>query len=301
MTARISVVACSAVILLSREQAVFRFVKDLVWAFDAEWVPDPGTGRRVYGLPGDWPDMRVVEEMWRRGGASAEDPRPFLKTALCRVVSIAVVVRQRAENGRINLKIYSVPNGDEGALPEAQLIERFLKGVGTDGPQLVGFNSFNSDLNIIVQRAVANGLQSARFCKRPAKPWDDEPDYFSRQNEYSIDLQAELSAWGKGTPSLHEMATACGIPGKIDTDGTAVADLWSAGDVHRIVQYNQCDAITTYLLWLRLAHFAGHISSEQYREEQEQLERLLRDLSAKPGNEHFERYLSEWGALRDRR
>ena len=34
-----------------------------VWAFDAEWVPDPVTGRAVYGLAAPLSDLEVIEEM----------------------------------------------------------------------------------------------------------------------------------------------------------------------------------------------------------------------------------------------
>lgn len=66
---------------------MIRSVQDHLWAFDCEWVPDPRAGRLVYGLPADLPDRDVLAAMWKRGGATAEDPRPFLKTVLCRVVS----------------------------------------------------------------------------------------------------------------------------------------------------------------------------------------------------------------------
>lgn len=46
-----------------------------IFAFDAEWVPDPATGRRVLDLPGDLPDEAVIERMWAYGGATeAESP-----------------------------------------------------------------------------------------------------------------------------------------------------------------------------------------------------------------------------------
>ena len=72
---------------------MFKSVKDIVWAFDAEWVPDPATGRAVYDLPQELSDEAVMAEMWRRGGATDENPRPYLKTILCRVVSISVMAR----------------------------------------------------------------------------------------------------------------------------------------------------------------------------------------------------------------
>ena len=67
-------------------------VKARVWAFDLEWVPDPMAGRLVYGLGDDLTDLEVLQEMWRRGGATDDNPQPYLKVNLCRVVSVAVPV-----------------------------------------------------------------------------------------------------------------------------------------------------------------------------------------------------------------
>ena len=39
---------------------------------------------------------------------------------------------------------------------EAEIISRFLNAVGDKKPQLVGFNSLNVDLKILVQSATAN-------------------------------------------------------------------------------------------------------------------------------------------------
>ena len=95
---------------------------------------------------------------------------------------------------------------------------------------------------------------------------------------------------------LHEIATLSGIPGKLDVDGNQVAELWLAGDLRRIVEYNEFDALTPYLLWLRVAHFAGHFTPEEYAEEQEALRRMVEDLAGKRA--HLARYLDEWQRLR---
>jgi hypothetical protein len=36
-------------------------------------------------------EAEVFEAMWKAGGATEEEPMPYLKTILCRVVSIAAV------------------------------------------------------------------------------------------------------------------------------------------------------------------------------------------------------------------
>jgi hypothetical protein len=276
---------------------MIKLVHDEVWVFDVEWVPDVASGRRAYELAADLDDRAVLEEMWRRGGATQADPRPYLKTILCRVVSIAAVIRKRTQGGSVSLNLFSLPEPGNGAPDEATLVSRFLTKVGKVKPQLVGFNSQSADLVVLQQRALVHGLSLPEFCARPNKPWEG-PDYFARHSDHHIDLKEEFGGWGKATPSLHEFATACRIPGKTDTDGTNVVDLWLAGNVRRIVQYNECDAISTYLVWLRAALMAGHVTPQAFQQEEQQLETLLEARSKQPGHEHLGEYLTRWRALR---
>ena len=80
---------------------MFKTIPHEVWAFDLEWVPDVGSGRRAYRLGPDASDADVLREMWRQAGADEQNPRPYLKTVLCRIVSIAAVVRRHPEHGQI--------------------------------------------------------------------------------------------------------------------------------------------------------------------------------------------------------
>ena len=274
---------------------MFKSVKDIVWAFDAEWVPDPATGRAVYDLPQEPSDEAVMAEMWRRGGATDENPRPYLKTMLCRVVSISVMARY-VEEGEVRLQLRSLPAAADGAATEAQIIGRFLDGVGKQKPQLVGFNSEGADLRILLQRALASGIQSPDFARRPDKPWEGV-DYFAG-GEWHVDLIDIIGGRGRGRPSLHEVARASGIPGKFSSDGGDVADLWTAGELDRIVAYNEFDAVTTYLVWLRLAHFGGFFSTAEYDEEQQRVEALLRTEAARPERSHLSEFLAEWQRVR---
>lgn len=268
-----------------------------MWAFDAEWVPDAPSGRRAYGLPAAMPDADVFAHMWREAGATAETPRPYLKTVLCRVVSVSALVRRRAPDGSVQLALRSLPDPPTQDATEATLLDRFLNALGKSKPQLVGFNSRSADLTILTQRALVNRVTAPDFCRRPSKPWEGI-DYFARGSDYNVDLCDELSSWGKGSPSLHEIATACGIPGKLDIDGSTVVDLWEAGDVERIVQYNECDALTTYLLWLRVALFGGHLTSDDAAAEEARLASLLEAKAEEKGKEHLGTFLDAWNALR---
>ncbi len=276
---------------------MFKTVTDRVWAFDAEWVPDPTAGRLLYGVPDEVTDpAEVLDAMWLAGGATEEDPTPFLKTVVCRVVSIAAVERRVEPGGEITLRLMSLPRdpADDAQATEVGVVGTFLDAVGRYRPQLVGFNSGQSDLKILVQRGVILGLRAAGFCSRPDKPWEGI-DYFARSAEAHVDLRDVLGGWGKGTPSLHELAVLSGIPGKMDVDGNQVAGLWLAGELQRIVDYNELDAVTTYLVWLRVAHFAGHFTAAEYAEEQQRVRDLLVTLGQEKAN--LCEFLAEWERL----
>ncbi len=87
---------------------MFKTVKNRVWAFDAEWIPDPLAGRMLYKLPNDMPSKEIFEVMWEKGGATEEDPMPYLKTVLCRIVSITARVESASAGELSSLSISRV-------------------------------------------------------------------------------------------------------------------------------------------------------------------------------------------------
>jgi predicted PolB exonuclease-like 3'-5' exonuclease len=276
---------------------MFKGIQDRVWAFDLEWVPDPLAGRLVYRLSDGLSELEVLQEMWRRGGATDEDPSPFLKTSLCRIVSVAAVERRSRPDGTVALNLMSLPRDpdDDAGSAERAVVATFLEALSDHRPQLVGFNSLNSALPILLQRGLILGASAPGFCRRPDKPWEGV-DYFSRASDWHVDLKEILGAWGKASPSLHELAVQSGIPGKMEVDGTAVAELWLTGDLRKIIAYNEFDAVTTYLVWLRLAHLAGFFDDEGFAAEQRRVEELLgREISQ--GRVHLQAYLEEWVRL----
>jgi predicted PolB exonuclease-like 3'-5' exonuclease len=274
---------------------MLRAIPDAVWAFDCEWVPDPDRGRLVYELPDSTSDEEVILHMWNDAGATEENPQPFLKLIFSRVVSVAVLSRTVNTSGEMTLELHSLPKNNT-PMEERALIERFLNGIGKKQPQLVGFNSFDSDLPVLLQRGLVTGVTTPSFSKRPNKPWEGL-DYFSRASEAHLDIRAILASWGKGSPSLHQLAVSSGIPGKLGMDGNKVLDLWKEGKIREIVDYNEWDALTTYLVWLRMAFFSGLFSEEAYEAEQQSLEIFLEE-EIKKEKPHLKTYLDAWKELR---
>ncbi len=276
---------------------MFKSVHHKVWAFDVEWVPDPVAGRLVYDLPEDMTDADVMEEMWKKGGATEQDPRPFLKTVLCRVVSISMVARTFSQDDGATVRLLSLPQVGESSEEkklETHIVGTFLEAVGRDKPQVVGYNSVRADLRILVQRAVTNGLSVPSFARRPDKPWEGA-DYFSAASDWNVDMMTIVGG-NRSTPSLNELARLSGIPGKMGFDGNEVAPMWLEGGTDDIVRYNEFDALTTYLLWLRFAHFGGFLDSGEYEKEQELVREMIATEAAL-GRSHLERYIKEWNRL----
>ena len=281
---------------------MLKTLADNVFSFDVEWIPDPQSGRILHDVsPGDDPESirEAFESLWnaaRKEGDPA-DYQPYLKTILCRIVSLAGILRERVPGGEVNLKLVSLPvdPGDPSKSGEAVILSSFMKSVGRRKPQLVGFNSAQADVPIIVQRAIVHGLAGMGFSERPAKPWEGVDYFDARNSEYNVDLADALGQF-RDRPSLHQAATLSGIPGKIEVSGDAVAEMWGQGKLREIVAYNEFDAFTTHLLWARVAHFSGLLGSEQYKREQE-LVRLLLEEEISAGKTHLEKFVAEWDRL----
>ena len=272
-------------------------IHDRVWFFDLEWVPDADAAKILLDLPEDISEAEAFEALWRRAGATEEKPRPFLKYLYSRIVSIAVLmrcVRYDGPEARIEFHLRSLPRlpAEKADANEGRIILEFLDGLGKHRPQLVGFNSQESDVQVLIQRGIINQISAPTFCQRPTDRWDKN-DYFARwDNEFHLDL-LKLFSNRDMTPRLDDMAKLCGFPGKIDIDGQQVPDLWLQDDLNKIVEYNQIDALNTYLIWLRVVYFCGKMTDEQFNCELLTFRGFLAAEAAK-GKPHIGEFLDRW-------
>ncbi len=282
---------------------MIRSIGGIVVAFDCEWIPDAASARLLFPDMAAADEATCLERLWQSNGATEEVPHPFLRLMQSRVVSVAMVMRvaPKTPGGTPELRLVALPKDPDNpeARAERKVIGSFLAAIGRSKPQLVGFNSRNSDLRILAQRALALGIPAPAFLNHPTKPWEGH-DYFARDNDCSIDLM-DLITGGysgrNGMVNLHEAATLCGIPGKFDAHGNEVWELWQAGRYREIVQYNCFDAITTYLLWLRTAWISGRFVTDEYENERALLRDYLMGLCEEPETAFLEAYLTEWDRL----
>ncbi len=277
-------------------------IPELVLYFDLEWVPDAAGAKRLFDLADETTELDAMQSLWEHSPKydAEKNPRPFLKYMFSRVVSIAFLSRKTYYNRDRELvtefALNSLPKLplDSDDVDEASIIERFLYFIGERRPQLVGYNSAESDLQVLIQRGMVNEVTAPAFNKRPQKSWD-AGDYFRRwDNEDHLDL-LKLFSSGEMKPRLDELAKMCGFPGKIDVKGDQVTDLWLARDLTKIVEYNQIDTLNTYLVWLRVVYFAGLIPEEDYINEQEQFRDFLgRETEQKAEKAFLTEFLDKW-------
>ena len=278
-------------------------IAESVFSFDIEWIPDPKSAEILLKSPSaDGPSEEAkasFEALWAdaRKPNDPEDFQPYLKTILCRIVSICGILRDCPRGGTPVLKLISLPTDpkDPQKSEEKVLLTSFMKSVGRRKPQLVGYNSSQADVPIIIQRAIVHGLPGFGFSDRPSKPWEGVDYFDARNSDYNIDLAEGLGQF-RDRPSLHQAASLSGIPGKIDVSGESVAQMWLDHQLPEILAYNEFDAFTTHLLWARMAHFSGLLDTRDYEREQELVRELL-EAEIAEGKEHLVRFVDEWDRL----
>jgi predicted PolB exonuclease-like 3'-5' exonuclease len=236
----------------------------------------------------------MFKRLWAAHGATSEEPEPFLPPCLSKIVSIAVVIR-KVTNNQVTLRAgRSVcQRSDE----EKAVITRFLSEAGARSPLLVGFGSFRADQPMLVQRALVHGISAPQFCARPNKPWDGR-DYFNQYGEGVLDIYQELTMHSsmKGL-SLARMSAMCGIPGKVGLDGSQVAQAFLEGRLESIGDYNLADAISTYLLFLRMCLLAGIIDSSSYLIEQKLMLSCVLEILERRHSPFLNEFVLEWYRL----
>jgi hypothetical protein len=147
------------------------------------------------------------------------------------------------------------------------IAKQFWKGWQSYGqPTLVTFNGRFFDLPVMELAAFRYGIAvPAWFSLTGAS-------YAQPRNRYNtnahLDLQDVLTNFGAA--QLHGGLNLCaqllGKPGKMDTKGNMVQDLWEAGERERVDDYCMCDALDTYFVFLRTRVLTGHLSLDREQE-----------------------------------
>lgn len=256
-----------------------------VFAFDIETVPDIDGGRRLLGLE-DLADSEVVDAMQalRRAETGGTD---FQRLHLHRVVVISIAAQIE---GRFRL--FSL-GGDE-AQGEGDIIQRFFDGIERYTPVLVSWNGSGFDLPVLHYRGLMHGVSAGCYWDTGAANRDFRfNNYLNRFHERHLDLMDVLAGYqARANAALEDIASLCGLPGKMGMSGAEVAERVTAGDVASVRDYCETDVLNTYLLYLRFQRFRGQLDGETVERECERVRSAL-DALDRP---HLRAFLEAWQA-----
>ncbi|MGI9337191.1 MAG: 3'-5' exonuclease [Gammaproteobacteria bacterium] len=227
-----------------------------VLAVDIETVPDAAGLRLVHDMPPDVPDAEVVAMAQRL--RRQEKNNDFMPLPLHRIVVISCVLEEND-----SLRVFSLP----AAKDEGDALRRFFAGMEKlyqthrEPPRLITWNGGGFDLPVMHYRSLIHGLRAPLMWQNG----DGDANFrYNRTylNRYNtgrhLDLMDTLAMFQFGAAAkLDNVAKLCGLPGKIGIGGAHVADAFFDGRMDEISDYCECDAMLTYLLFLRYQQLAA--------------------------------------------
>ncbi len=264
-----------------------------VIVFDIETVVDADAARRVLRKP-DLSDTEARDGLSAYFLEKTDGRNDFPRQPFHQVVAISYghLIREPGETGS-ELVIRQLATGGNAESCEQELVAAFFQLIESRAPQLVSFNGRGFDVPVLKYRAMAHGIA----CPRWFTQGDKWTNYDSRYNPtYHCDLLEVLSDFGASARcSMDEVAAVFGVPGKLETAGDNVRDMFENGEIEAIRNYCETDVLTTMLIFLQHQHFSGAISDNSYQRTLLGIRNYLENEAE--NRPHLGEYLNAWRAI----
>ena len=262
-----------------------------VIVFDIETVVDADAAKRLLRQPA-FDDVEARDALAdyfldKTDGRNDFARQPFHQVA---AISYAHLIREPGDEGS-ELLIRRLATGGDKNSNELEMLEGFFHLIETRAPQLVSFNGRGFDVPVLKYRAMVHGLSCPRWFNQGDK-WSNYDARYSQ--EYHVDLLEVLSDHGASARcSMDEVASAFNVPGKLDTAGDNVRDMFESGQIEVIRNYCETDVCTTLLIFLRQQLFIGALSEGAYARAILGVRNYLQaESETRP---HLAEYLQAWG------
>jgi hypothetical protein len=257
-------------------------VKYLV--FDIESVPDATLIRKVKYPNIDIDDVAAVrrfqeEILQTSGGTSYFIPVTFqLPVSIC----IAKV--------KDDFTLCDIVSLDEPKFRPAEMTRLFWEGVENvySNAKLVTFNGRGFDVPLMELMAFRYGIRASRHFK----------DKFASRFRYGdkhFDIHDWLSNYNaiRVSGGLNLLAKVLGKPGKMETTGDDVYDMYLQGKLKEINEYCTHDVLDTYFAFLRTRILFGELTLEREKTILEKSREYIRSqVDRIPA---LSKYLENWG------
>lgn len=219
---------------------------------DTESVPDGELLAKVK-YPGE---LLTPEAAIERARAEAREASPsgsdFLPVTFQTPVAACVI--------RVNNKFQmeKVTCLDAPEFRAAEVVRKYWLGISLHKrASLVTFNGRGFDIPLLELAAYRQGISIQ----------DHIVHTRHRFNGNSLDLQEFFTNFGacRMVGGLNLLAKMIGLPGKMETTGDQVLELWRKGDLQAINDYCMFDTLDTYFVFLRSRVMTGDLDIEAER------------------------------------
>ena len=255
------------------------------FVFDIESVADPVLVSKVH-FAGQVPPEESVRRY--RDELLTQNNSDFIPYTFQVPVSVAV--------GKVakDFSLLDLVVLDEPAFRPHKICDDFWRGwLAYKRPTLVSFNGRGFDIPMLELAAFRYGIPMPQWFAMDAKQYEQPRNRYNMKAH--IDLHDILTNYGatRFNGGLNLAANLLGKPGKMDTQGFMVQDMYDAGKLAEINDYCRCDVLDTYFVFLRTMVLAGSLPLES----EQKLVKITRDWITQLSEKipAYRQYLDHWG------
>ena len=226
--------------------------------FDVESVADPVLVSKVHfggAVPPEGSIRKYRDELLERNNSD------FIPYTFQIPISVAIA-KVAKDFSLIDLVLLDKP-----AFRPHQICQDFWRGWEKyKRPILVSFNGRGFDIPLLELAAFRYGIPIPQWFAMDTKTFDQPRYRYNTKNH--LDLHDILTNNGttRFNGGLNLAASLLGKPGKMDTQGFMVQDMYDAGKLLEINDYCRCDVLDTYFVFLRTMVLGGNLSLENEQE-----------------------------------
>jgi predicted PolB exonuclease-like 3'-5' exonuclease len=255
------------------------------FVFDIESVADAQLVSKVH-FGGKVPPEEAIRKY--RDELLAKNDSDFIPYTF--QMPISVVIGKVAED----FSLMDVVVLDEPEYRPHEICSKFWRGwAAYKQPTLVSFNGRGFDIPMLELAAFRFGISVPAWFSTDAKTFEQP------RNRYNVKMHLDLcdilTNYGASrfNGGLNLAASILGKPGKMDTQGSMVQDLYDAGELAKINDYCRCDVLDTYFVFLRVMVITGKMT---LHEEQVIVKKTKDWLTTKAETSPvYRQYLDSWG------